>query len=176
MKNLRNKHDEINNNSLSLTLFICIKRLKIQLKSYPWHFKAFLTSNRAATAVEFALVAPIFILVVAGIIVFGIYFGMAHSVQQLAADAARASVAGLSTDERTTLARLEVTNSIASYAFLIPEKISVIAASNPVDANLFEVRVNYDASSSPIWAFSGIMPVMPPVQIERAAIIRRGGY
>jgi Flp pilus assembly protein TadG len=136
----------------------------------------FRVNKSGSTAVEFALVAPVFILVVAGIIVFGIYFGMAHSVQQLAASAARASVAGLSPQERAALAQSEVMNSVTSYAFLTPDKLTVIASPNVTDANLFEVRVRYDASGSAIQAFSGIMPLMPPAHIERAAIVRRGGY
>ncbi len=49
---------------------------------------------RAASAVEFAMLLPLFLVLVFGIVVFGAYFTMVHGVQQLAAEAARSSVAG----------------------------------------------------------------------------------
>ncbi len=45
-----------------------------------------------AAAVEFAIVSPVFLLIVVGILAYGLYFGAANSVQQLAADAARAAM------------------------------------------------------------------------------------
>ena len=66
--------------------------------------EAKLRRNEAgAAAAEFAVVAPIFIFFGLGIIAYAIYFGAAHSVQQLAADAARSSVAGLSASERQSI-------------------------------------------------------------------------
>ncbi|RVD33089.1 pilus assembly protein, partial [Mesorhizobium sp. M4A.F.Ca.ET.020.02.1.1] len=47
------------------------------------------------TAVEFAMLAPLFILLLLGMVAYGIYFGASHSVQQIAADAARTAIAGL---------------------------------------------------------------------------------
>jgi len=40
------------------------------------------------SAVEFAMLAPIFVLLLPGMVAYGIYFGASHSVQQIAADAA----------------------------------------------------------------------------------------
>ena len=57
-----------------------------------------------AAALEFAVVLPVFLAVMLGILAYGIYFGAVHSAAQLAADAARASVAGLSDDERAAIA------------------------------------------------------------------------
>jgi Flp pilus assembly protein TadG len=51
-----------------------------------------------ASAVEFAIIAPVFILMIVGMLAYGIYFGAANSVQQIAADAARTSIAGLNAD------------------------------------------------------------------------------
>ena len=64
----------------------------------------FYSHERGASAVEFAIVGPVFVLLMMGMIAYGIYFGAVHSVQQLAADAARASVAGLDESERIWLA------------------------------------------------------------------------
>ena len=55
-----------------------------------------LRCRRGASAVEFAMLLPLFLALVFGIVVFGAYLTMVHGVQQLAAEAARSSVAGLS--------------------------------------------------------------------------------
>ena len=54
--------------------------------------RAFRGGEKGAVAVEFALIAPLLIALVFGIISFGYLFGVSHSVQQLAAEAARVSV------------------------------------------------------------------------------------
>ena len=53
-----------------------------------------------SSAVEFAIVAPVLIALFAGIVVFGLYLGAMSSLRQLAAEAARASVAGVTDAER----------------------------------------------------------------------------
>lgn len=133
-------------------------------------------NNRGSIAVEFALIMPIFALMMMGILVFGIYFGMVHALQQLAAEAARASVAGLSEQERSALARQYVDRSVQAYAFLEPAKLTVITQPNATQSNLYEVKLSYDASSSPIWSLNNLIPVMPSSQIERSAIVQQGGY
>ncbi len=136
--------------------------------------RGFRFAQDGVSAVEFALVAPAFVMMLTGLIAYGIYFGASHSVQQLAADAARASVQGMSTAERRSIAESQVTASAMSYPLLHPERLSVTAAPAD-DPNLFEVRVTYDASHLAIWAFEGLLP-LPSQRIERAAVIRRGGY
>ena len=64
------------------------------------------SKNRdGAAAIEFAIITPVFLLVLFGIINYGAYLGVLNGVQQLTAEAARASIAGLSDDERLLLAR-----------------------------------------------------------------------
>ena len=134
------------------------------------------TSNtRGNVAVEFAMLGPIFTMMLLGIMVFGIYFGAAHSVQQLAADAARASVAGLSAAERQSLAQATVNNSVAGYSLIKADKLVITTQANASDPNLFEVKLTYDASSLGIWGASGLIP-FPSSTIQRTAVIRRGGY
>lgn len=66
--------------------------------------RRFARSTAATSAVEFALLSPLYFLLMFGMAAYGIYFGAGHSVQQLAADAARVAVAGLTSQERQTLA------------------------------------------------------------------------
>lgn len=128
-----------------------------------------------ASAVEFALVLPVFVMVMLGIIAYGIYFGATHSVQQLAADAARASVAGLSDPERVSIANRHVTENARQYALLDVSHVRVEAGPLAGDATRFRVAVTYDAGSLPIWAIGPILP-LPSRTIERVAVIKRGGY
>src|SRR3546814_20804742 len=51
--------------------------------------------ERAAAMVEMALVLPLFIALAMGILVYGRYFMLAHSVPQAANDGARAAIPGL---------------------------------------------------------------------------------
>ena len=118
-------------------------------------------------AVEFALVLPIFLTLLLGILAYGIYFAAAHSTAQLAADAARASVAGLTDTERSSIARASVANNVRSYGILLDaRKVIVEAAAVPSDATEFRVAVRYDAAILPL----------PSSTIEQTAIIKRGGY
>lgn len=130
---------------------------------------------RGSTAVEFALVFPVALVFFAGLLAYGLYFGAAHSVQQLAADAARASVGGLDDSERASIARRHVAASGGNYPLLTAARISVSAAPLAADPSQFEVRVAFDAAELPIWALEGLVP-LPDKTITRVAIVKRGGY
>jgi Flp pilus assembly protein TadG len=134
-----------------------------------------LRDHSGVAAIEFAIVGPLFFMVLLGVLIFAIYFGTVHSVQQLAAEAARATVQGLTEAERTQLAQNQVTSIVGSYPLLDPNYVTVAAATSPSDPNLFNVSISYDASRSIVFAFEGLIP-MPPRTIARSAVVRRGGY
>ncbi len=134
-----------------------------------------LRRDGGSAAVEFALVFPIAIVFLCGALAYGLYFGAAHAVQQLAADAARASVAGLSDAERTAIATAHVATNGGTYLLLRPERLSVVAQPLAADSNQFQVKVSFNSSELPIWAFQGLLP-LPDRTIARSATIRRGGY
>lgn len=137
--------------------------------------RAWLGSERGTAAIEFAICLPVFLLIVFGLMAYGIYLGAAHSVEQLAADAARASVAGLSDGERTSIARDHVALHAPDYPLLTASDVSVEAGPSPNDATQFRVLVRFDSSELPIWVMSGLVP-MPSQVIERTSTIKRGGY
>jgi Flp pilus assembly protein TadG len=109
-------------------------------------------NNTGASAIEFALVAPVFLLLLFGMIAYGIYLGAAHSVQQLAADAARISIAGLDRAERVELASNYISANSNGYMFLRADDIKVRVADSAVDPNQFEVAIDYYAHALPIWS------------------------
>lgn len=131
-------------------------------------------AERGASAIEFAILAPVFIFLLLGMIAWGLYLGAAHSVQQLVANSARAAVAGLDATEREALARAHVTANAAGYMFLTPEGIEVAVAGVPGDPDAFTVSLAYDASGLPIWSLMNPSLLPAPV-IVRAAAMRRGG-
>ncbi len=138
-------------------------------------FRRFGGAQGGSIAVEFALIFPVALIFLMGLLAYGIYFGAAHSVQQLAADAARASVGGLDDAERASIAHAHVAASGGAYPLLQPDRISVSAASLVADPSQFEVRIAFDSSDLPIWVLSGLVP-LPRKTIERAAVVKRGGY
>jgi Flp pilus assembly protein TadG len=133
-----------------------------------------LLCRRGASAVEFAMVLPVFLTIVFGIVVFGSYLAVIHGVQQLAAEAARSSVAGMSETERGTLAKSYVSANADTYPQIDKTHLSVNAATSGANANVFVVTVNYDASSMFIYSLPFVP--MPPTLIARSAAIPYGGF
>lgn len=117
---------------------------------------------------------PVFLLLVFGTIVYGMYFGVSHSLQQLAAEAARAAVSGITATERDELVRARIRDSIRAYGMLRQESLRIETAFDAVDPDLYRVNLTYDATHLGLGAFAAILPT-PPETITRNAVIRRGG-
>ncbi len=132
----------------------------------------FIRCNRATSAIEFAMLLPLFIAVVFGIVVFGSYFAVVHGVQQLAAEAARSSIAGISDTERGNLATNYVTANAGTYPMINANHLTVNARAS--DGNTFVVTVSYDASDLFIYTLPTV--VKPPSTIMRSAVIPFGGF
>ncbi|MGL5167832.1 MAG: TadE/TadG family type IV pilus assembly protein [Afipia sp.] len=137
--------------------------------------RKFRASSDGAIAVEFAMIAPVFLMIVFGILMYGSYLAVIHGVQQLAAEAARSSIAGLSETERSSLANAYVTGNVNAYPLIDPNHLTVNAATSSSDANVFVVTVNYDASKMFLYSLPTFVP-MPSPAIARSAAIPRGGY
>lgn len=136
----------------------------------------FKRKDDGTAAIEFALVLPIFLVLLLGILAYGIYFAAAHGTAQLAAEAARASVAGLTDTERSNIAKATVAKNAASYGMILDAtKVTVVAAPLAGDATEFRVAVSYNAVDLPIWSFTPFLP-LPSSTIVQSAIVKRGGY
>ncbi|PKP88727.1 MAG: transporter [Alphaproteobacteria bacterium HGW-Alphaproteobacteria-17] len=68
--------------------------------------------QRGAAIVEMALVLPMLLVLLMGMLVYGHYFLLAHSVQQAANDGARAAIVGLDGEDRRTIAEAAVARSL----------------------------------------------------------------
>lgn len=132
-----------------------------------------LSDRKGTAAVEFAIVAPIFLLLLLTLIAFGVYLSVASSVQQIAADATRAAIAGLNTAESSTLARDFVRRSTLDYYLLDPSRLTVFVGDDRQNAEQFTVRLEYDGANLPIWNLYAF--TLPDRKIIRASTIRIGG-
>ena len=130
--------------------------------------------RNGSSAVEFAIVSPLFILFFLGMVAYGIYFGASHSIQQIAADAARTAIAGLSESERRALASDFISRNAGGYPFVNPPDLMVETYGDAGDANQFVVAIRYDARTLPIWNLLDGLP-MPGMTIIRRSTIRIGG-
>ncbi len=132
-----------------------------------------LANRQGAAAIEFAIVAPVFLLVLLTLIAYGIYLSAAHALQQLTADAARTAVAGLSEQERAQLVNNYIALSTLNDPLIDRKKLQVTVATDPTNANQFTVTTEYDASALPIWNIYTFP--LPDTKIRRFATIRMGG-
>jgi Flp pilus assembly protein TadG len=107
-----------------------------------------------------------------GTVSYGGYFWMASSLQQIANDAARAAIAGLTDSERQSLAQSTFNAEIGNYSMLSPNLATVNYQGS---GQSFAISVSYNAASTPYWAASGILP-MPSTTIVRSAAVKLGGY
>lgn len=128
--------------------------------------KRWIADHRGAGAVEFALLAPLFLILVCGILVYGVWFSLAMSVQTLATDSARAALAGLDGTERVSLAQSFIQRQAPNLGL-----DAALTTSNVTEASgAIRVVVRFDASRHPVMAMRGLIP-SPPQTIERTAIV-----
>ena len=130
--------------------------------------------GKGTAAIEFAILTPVFLLMLTGMLAYGIYFGAAHAVQQLAADAARTAIAGVNEGERNLLVSRFLVRNAGAYMLLDPNRLAVAIGDNPADPNQYMVELSYDAALLPIWDLYPPLP-LPSQQITYGATIRRGG-
>lgn len=134
--------------------------------------KSMLRRSDGASAVEFAILAPIFIAGLMSMVGYAIYLSASASVQQMTEEAARAAVAGLSPQERETLAQNAVAMSVKGRAFIDPRKVVVTVSGQ--DTDRYTIQVAYDSSNLPIWSlFTFAMPSTKT--ISRTSVMRVGG-
>jgi len=72
--------------------------------------------ERGAAILEMALVLPLLLALLMGVLVYGQYFMLAHSVQQAANDGARAAIVGLDAADRRAVAGRAVERSLQTVS------------------------------------------------------------
>ncbi|WP_052120120.1 TadE/TadG family type IV pilus assembly protein [Inquilinus limosus] len=116
---------------------------------------AALSDESGLAAVEFALIAPVFLVLLFGLVVYGLHFGAWLAVNQAAAEGARASIAGMNLDERKDLAQKAAIAVLSAYGPILGsiekcgtgQSCTIVADASSSDANLFQVTVTYDQAA-----------------------------
>jgi len=122
---------------------------------------------RGTALVEMAITLPMLLMLLMGIVSYGDWMLTAHSVQQAANDAARASIAGLTSSERAGIAQSTMQTTLRRAGTLDPAHATL---SVDDDGSTLVVRLLYDANADPLLHRS-LVP-MPSAQIQRNAAIR----
>jgi Flp pilus assembly protein TadG len=115
-----------------------------KIRRHAWVFCT--GANDGAAAVEFAIIAPVFLTILIGIIVYGLYFTVWIAVTQIASEAARAGLAGLTTAEQTSIATTRFNTGLASYAPILSSANATLSFPSAA-AGTFAVTVAYDFTS-----------------------------
>jgi len=133
-----------------------------------------LHAESGAAALEFAILAPVFLIFATGMLAYGIYFGAAHSLQQLAADAARTSVASLDPAERQSLVAGFLDRNADDYVLIGRAGLSYEIGPKPNDPDEYRVTLHYNAAKLPIWNLYPPLPLPSPI-ITYVSVVRLGG-
>lgn len=133
--------------------------------------------QRGAAAVEFALVAPLLLLLVFGIISYGYMLSFRQAVSQSAAEGARAAAVTLSTPggtEQADAARAALNEALASYGITCSGTsllrggtnvgscvVSIASCTGNPARDCATVTVDYDYADHPLIPSPGVGIVMP---------------
>lgn len=113
--------------------------------------------DSGAVAVEFVLIAPILLSLLFGVVTLGYYVGISHSVHQLAAGAARASVVGLNEQERTSIANDYLSEAGSRYPLLVTEAVSSTLTFDGTDPEGITVSISYATDESFLDIANGLL-------------------
>jgi Flp pilus assembly protein TadG len=130
--------------------------------------------EEGAVAVEFALVALLFFVLLFGIIVYGVQFGARIAATQAASEGARAAVAGLTPEERSDLADSAARAVINRYGAIFP--LGTVTVLPPVVTDeRVEVTVRVDLSAFGFDGLASLLP-LPSSQPQATVGVRVGGF
>lgn len=134
--------------------------------------RRFYQNKQGASAVEFALIAPFMLLLVAAILAYGSLFATSLSLQQVAAETARATIAGLSDAERKSLAEGKLAAISDNYPLLDPDKVT-FTFDETAGTQISRVTLSYDLADHPAYALEKLLP-LPPSPLTYSLIITDG--
>ena len=126
-------------------------------------------------AIEFALIAPLFLMIVFGILIYGVFFGTWIAISQAAAEGARASVAGMSTTERTVLANAAALRVLSDYGVLLDAQHWTIESAPGSAAHTFQVKVTYDLTNRGFANYLDLK-LLPSSKPAATVTVGFGGY
>ncbi len=134
--------------------------------------RTFSRDRKGTSAVEFALVAPFLLLLVAAILAYGSIFATSLSLQQMAAETARATIGGLSDAERLSLAQAKFNDISDRFPMLDGAKVS-FAFDNGGAGKVSRLTFSYDMTGHPAYALDKLLP-LPASPLTYSLIVTDG--
>ncbi len=139
------------------------------------HRNGLVFQTRGVAALEFAILSPVLILMLIGMVCFGLYLTYLHELQEIASSAARASVAGLSETERDTLAKQFVTYAVTNSSILSMADLTVTTSTSGSPATVYAVTLDYQLKDTPLPLIAGFVS-LSLADIVKTSTIQFGGY
>ena len=133
--------------------------------------KSLLCDTRGASAVEFAIVAPLAMIILFGMIAYGLIFPVHLSLQHLLAETGRSTIAGLSDAERRNLAETFFDAQIDSFPLLDANAADLQVTD---DGRFTRIVITYSVEHHPAYALEGLIP-LPASPYTYRQTIRNGG-
>lgn len=121
---------------------------------------------------EFALIAPFLLLLVAAILAYGTIFATSLSLQQLAAETARATIGGLNDAERESLAQAHLDAMADSYPMLDAGDLT-FAFDAAAGGEQSSVTLTYDMANHPAYALEELIP-LPESPLSYSMVVTDG--
>lgn len=123
----------------------------------PVSFRRFWTDRTGAVAVEFVLIAPILLTLLFGTITLGYVMGISHSVNQLAAGAARVSLSGLDETERRQFADAYLAEAGRRYPLLVANALTTSVSFDTNAPAGITVEVDYAIDGTILGVANGFL-------------------
>ena len=124
-------------------------------------------NQRGAAIIEAAFVLPMVITLLIGVVSFGQWFMIAHTMQQAADEAARAAVAGLNDTDRKAMVSQSVTASL-NVASGVEKRL--VSTTSQRSGDYYTVVVTYQTAQNKSLTM-GIVP-LPLEPIRRQATVK----
>ncbi|MGX7894804.1 TadE/TadG family type IV pilus assembly protein [Tsuneonella sp. HG222] len=132
--------------------------------------RSLLRDEGGAVMVEAAFAFPILIVLLLGMVTYGMWFAAAHALQEGANSAARSTLGALDAGERDAQVDKTVARMLASSSMLNPAKVETDTS---LDGTYYSVTLTYDISEESLFANS-IVP-LPGDTIVRSALVEVSG-
>jgi Flp pilus assembly protein TadG len=121
-----------------------------------------------SNAVEFAILAPVVCLLVIGILYYGLYLGIANSLQQISADTGRYAMVGRDATERNKLAGRWISDTARNYPLIVPSRLTFQTSET---GSTLVVALSYDITYLPTPPPILSDLIAAPTKIERSATV-----